>query len=153
MTELHCRALREDDLQALERVVEETGLFPPEMLRPMVAGYLQGGDDLWRCLTADGAPVGLAFCQPEDMADRVWNMRAIAVRPDAQGRGGGAALVSDAETALRDRDARLMIVDTSGDAAFNAARRLYRGCGYREEARIRDFWADGDDKVTFTKAL
>ncbi|MEO1249198.1 MAG: GNAT family N-acetyltransferase, partial [Pseudomonadota bacterium] len=30
---------------------------------------------------------------------------------------------------------------------------FYRRCGYVEEARIRDFWSAGDDKIVFWKAL
>ena len=46
-----------------------------------------------------------------------------------------------------------MIVDTSGTDDFAMTRKFYSQNGYEEEARIRDFWADGDDKVIFRKAL
>ena len=46
-----------------------------------------------------------------------------------------------------------MIVDTSGTEAFAETRAFYRKNGYTEEARIRDYWADGDDKITFRKPL
>jgi energy-coupling factor transporter ATP-binding protein EcfA2 len=47
----------------------------------------------------------------------------------------------------------LLLADTSGTAAFSRTRAFYREIGYLEEARIRDFWADGDDKVVFSKRL
>ena len=46
-----------------------------------------------------------------------------------------------------------MIADTSGDAGFTATRKFYAAKGYDEEARIRDFWGTGDDKVTYWKSL
>ena len=49
--------------------------------------------------------------------------------------------------------ARLIVVDTSGIEDFAGTRAFYARSGYDEEARIRDFWATGDDKVIFRKAL
>ena len=48
---------------------------------------------------------------------------------------------------------RVLIVDTSGTESFSGTRRFYNRCGYTEEARIRDFWGPGDDKIVFWKAL
>jgi len=47
----------------------------------------------------------------------------------------------------------LLIADTSGTEAFQAARAFYAGNDYAQEARIGDFWALGDDKVVFAKRL
>ncbi len=57
------------------------------------------------------------------------------------------------EAELRIRGARILIADTSGAAGFTAARKFYAAKGYDEEARIRDFWGTGDDKVTYWKSL
>ena len=46
-----------------------------------------------------------------------------------------------------------MIADTSGADEFAQTREFYRKNDYSEEARIRDFWAEGDDKVIFWKSL
>jgi len=80
-------------------------------------------------------------------------MLALAVHPHVQGKGYGAALVRAAEAHLREAGHRILIVDTSGTDDFAQTRAFYAHLGYAEEARIRDFWADGDDKVTFRKAL
>ncbi|WP_425082122.1 GNAT family N-acetyltransferase [Ruegeria arenilitoris] len=80
-------------------------------------------------------------------------MLALAVRPDLQGKRLGAALVKAAEQYLKDKGQRILIVDTSGTDNFALARKFYAQNGYEEEARIRDFWADGDDKIIFRKAL
>jgi ribosomal protein S18 acetylase RimI-like enzyme len=77
----------------------------------------------------------------------------IAVRPDRQRQGRGAALLRHVEQALAARDGRLLLVETSGLASFERTRAFYRKCGYDEEARIRDFYKAGEDKVVFRKAL
>ncbi|GFE52539.1 hypothetical protein So717_42920 [Roseobacter cerasinus] len=48
---------------------------------------------------------------------------------------------------------RLLIVDTSGTEAFDDTRRFYAKNSYATEAKIRGFWADGDDKIIFAKRL
>jgi ribosomal protein S18 acetylase RimI-like enzyme len=87
------------------------------------------------------------------MTEGTWNMLLIAVHPDYQNSGRGAALVAHLETVLRTREARLIIVETSGFDEFEQARRFYRKLGYAEEAQIREFYAPGEDKLVFVKAL
>ncbi len=77
----------------------------------------------------------------------------IAVRPDRQRQGRGAALVRYVEETLMARGARVLLVETSGLESFERTRAFYRTCGYDEEARIRDFYKAGDDKIVFRKAL
>ncbi|MCV6597485.1 MAG: N-acetyltransferase, partial [Mangrovicoccus sp.] len=87
------------------------------------------------------------------LAEGTVNMLALAVHPERPGTGMGAALVAAAEAHLGTKDQRILIVETSGTEAFARTRAFYLQNGYEEEARIRDFWAKGDDKVIFRKAL
>ena len=48
---------------------------------------------------------------------------------------------------------RFLLVETSGLPEFEDTRRFYRTRGYGEEARIRDFYTSGEDKVIFRRAL
>ena len=145
------RAPRASDIPALAAVADET-LFPGDMLDAMIAPALGGqSPDIWRVVTSRGTPVGFAFAQPEAMTDRTWNLRAIAVRPDVHGSGAGTALLCDMEHALG--DARLLIIDTTQLPDQDRARRFYAARGYAQCATIPDFFAVGEDKVTFAKAL
>jgi ribosomal protein S18 acetylase RimI-like enzyme len=65
----------------------------------------------------------------------------------------GSALVGHVENALMERGARLLIVETSGLPDFEAARAFYSKCGFTDEARIKNFFAAGDDKIVYTKLL
>lgn len=95
----------------------------------------------------------LAYFQPMPAADRVWDLTMIAVQPDLQGRGLGAHLLAVVEETLRREGARLLIVDTSGTEQYDLTRKFYAKQGYTEEGRIRDYWADGDDKIVFRRLL
>ena len=146
-----------DDITALMAIVEAIGFQPNELeeLSEMLADYFDGdsnSDRFW-LTDDDGGPVGIAYCAPEQMTSGTWNLLLIAVRPDCQGQGRGTALIRDVEQILTVRGARLLLVETSGLADFERTRIFYRKCGFDEEARIRDFYAAGDDKIVYRKAL
>jgi len=142
------------DIPALQEVLDKTGLFPSDMLPDMLAPSLTGETEaFWLTCFVEGTAVGLCYTAPEDHAPGTWNMLALAVHPDLQGRRLGTTLVTAVEQHLIAREQRILVVDTSGTEAFARTRQFYAQAGYEEEARIRDFWAEGDDKVTFRKAL
>ena len=94
----------------------------------------------------------VAYYQPR-ASDRVWDLTMIAVDPGRHGKGIGRSLMGRAEADLREDGVRLLLVDTSATAQYDRTRRFYRALGYDEEARIRDYWGDGDDLVVFRKDL
>lgn len=147
-----------DDIPALKQIIDATDMFPSELLDDMIAGFFHDKEngEIW--LTYDtsddqNGAKAIAYCRPEEMTDRTWNLLLIAVDPDFQGEGIGAALMSHIEDHLAARGQRVLIVETSGTDALARTREFYRLCQYDQESRIRDFYADGDDKITFWKAL
>lgn len=148
------RLAKADDIPALKRIVEDTDMFPPEMLDDMMAGYLTDPEcqDFWLTYD-DNGPVAIAYCAPERMAEGTWNLYLIAVDPAHQGKGRGGAVMDHIEAALAGRGARILLVETSGLPEFARTRAFYDRCGYERAAVIRDFYAAGEDKVVFRKDL
>lgn len=149
------RPLIPNDLPSLKSVIDRVGLFPSDLLGGMVEGCLSGAtpEEIWLTAETDG-PVGLAYCAPERMTSGTWNVLLIAVDPDAQRRGVGKALMAHVEARLSAEGHRVLLVETSGLPAFEGARRFYGDrMGFDEEARIREFYDRGEDKVIFRKAL
>jgi ribosomal protein S18 acetylase RimI-like enzyme len=151
---LTIRPVTPDDVPALKAVIDANGLFPSDMLDDMVASYLNEGasDDFWLTVD-DGGPVAVAYYVPERMTQGTWNLLLIAVHPDREGQGLGAALLRHVEQALAERGERVLLVETSGLPTFERTRAFYRNLGYDQEARIRDFYQAGEDKIVFRKAL
>src|SRR4028119_818971 len=148
-----------NDTAALIALADATGLFEPNQLEEvgeMLGDYFggnSGSEHFWITDDDEDGPVGVAYCAPEPMTDGTWNLYLIAVRPDRQGQGRGATLVRYVEQTLTARGGRILLVETSGLPDFDRTRLFYAKCGYEEEARIRDFYAAGDDKVVFRKVL
>jgi len=147
-----------DDKAALIALADAVGLFRPnelEELSEMLDAYYNGSlgvNHFWVTDDDDG-PVGVAYYAPEQMADQVWNLYLIAIHPDRQGQGRGGMLIRHVEQAITALGGRMLLVETSGVPSFELTRAFYRKYGYDEEARIRDFYRPGEDKIIFRKAL
>ncbi len=144
------RPAQSSDIPAIGAIAEASRLFPAEMAPDMVAPALAGGTDVWLVAEEDGAPVGFAFARAEDLTDRVWNILAMGVAPQAR----GAHLATDLLQAIEARlDARMIVIETTQLPDQFAARTLYSKQGYDPVAVIPDFFAVGEDKITFRKVM
>jgi ribosomal protein S18 acetylase RimI-like enzyme len=101
----------------------------------------------------DGEVVGFAYYAPDGMTDRTWYLYWIAVKRDTQARGVGSHLLRHAEADVRHRRGRLFLIETSSQPSYEPTRRFYLKHGYEVGAVLRDYYADGDDLVTFRKRL
>jgi ribosomal protein S18 acetylase RimI-like enzyme len=97
--------------------------------------------------------IGYACFGATPATDGTYDLYWLAVDPAAQGRGIGSALVRAVEAKLLDRGARLLVVETSSRPDYEGSRRFYARSGYREAARVRDFYAPADDRIVLTTRL
>jgi len=129
-------------------------MFPSEMLEGMTAAYFAGDNEAHRWVVAEaGTVAGIAYTIPEPLTEGTWNTLCICVDPEVHGQGIGSALMRHIEDELRREGARVLLVETSGTPDFERTRGFYDMLGYEREARIRDYYSAGDDKIIFRKAL
>ncbi|MDS3859347.1 GNAT family N-acetyltransferase [Thermosynechococcaceae cyanobacterium BACA0444] len=147
-----------DDRDALLALAQAVGLFDSDQiveLTQMLDQYFSNdsqSQNLW-LTDYDHGPVGVAYAGAEPMTHGTWNLYLIAIHPNYQKQGRGSMLLKYIEKVLAERGERVLLVETSGTDEFQYVRAFYRNNGYEEEARIRDFYADGVDKVVFRKVL
>jgi GNAT superfamily N-acetyltransferase len=143
-----------DDLSAVSSILDETELFPSEMLAEMAEPYLSGADPhIWLTACEGHDVLGFAYCEPERMTDGTYNLLAIAVDPNRQSGGIGQLIVAAVEQAVGDLAGRVLLVETSSLPEYERTRSFYDQLGYGREAVIREFYAKGEDKVVFRKQL
>ena len=82
-----------------------------------------------------------------------WDLYWIAVDPRLHGAGVGRALMHATEDAIRARDGRLIVIETASKPSYDATRAFYVKYGAVEAARVKDFYAPGDDKVVYGKKV
>lgn len=148
------RCVKAADLPFLIDVVDNSGLFPGDMLEPMIGDSLEdeASQAIWLTYETE-SPVAVAYLAPERMTSGTWNLYLIAVHSDHQGQGIGAKLMGYVENLLRSRDQRILVVETSDLDEFARTRRFYTDIGYSKEAHIREFYDEGEGKVIFWKKL
>jgi len=149
------RKVVKDDIKGLKEVLNSIDLFPAEMLDDMIADYFENTEtgDIWFTAIQDEKPVAIGYCVSEKLTEGTYNLYAIGIRSDLQGKGIGGAMMNYIEEELKSQGQRILIVETSGTEDFRLTRKFYENLNYTKEAVIRDFWSEGDDKVIFWKKL
>ncbi|HEY9657867.1 MAG TPA: GNAT family N-acetyltransferase [Allocoleopsis sp.] len=159
------RLSQSKDIAAILSIAEAIGFQPGELevVHQLLTDYFTDGDGreslqsannrrFWLTHDQDNDRViGVAYCEPERMTDQTWNLQLIAIHPNHQGQGHGSRLLHHVEETLKAHGGRMLLVETL--ASFNLVQAFYRKHSYEEEARIRDFYAAGDDKIVFRKVL
>ena len=101
----------------------------------------------------EGDLIGYACYGSTPGTTGTYDLYWIAVHPEHQGEGGGSRLIDEVERRLNEREARLLVVETSSRTDYESTRRFYERRGYAECASISDFYAFGDDRVIYAKRL
>lgn len=149
------RKVTQQDFEGLRNVVDSSGLFPSEYLEEMISDYFgnPATQDIWLTKVEDDKSLAVGYCAPEKFTEGTYNLYAIGVLQEHQGKGIGREMMQYLESFLKEQSARVLIVETSSDEQFNLTRKFYKDLGYDHEATIRDFWQEGEDKVIFWKKL
>ena len=156
MTEIDIRPATPDDISVLMGILEGSGLFGPDDLPGMedhIRGDFEGTGGIWLIAGHRGRAVGAAMHAADGLGTEVRNLLFLGVLEEARGRGVATALISRVEQASVEAGVRLVLIETSSDAAQAPARSLYAGLGYRIDGRIRGYYAPGEDKIVFRKTL
>lgn len=151
------RLARAEDLPALKDLTRSSGLFSSDELKAFDGmmddsfASIDGPED-WLVL-GDREVHGAALHGPEPMTPGVWTLWFIAVRADRRREGVAFALLKAVEYVACKAGARLLSVDTSDAPAMAPARALYPAAGFEEEGRFRDWYAEGEARISFRKRL
>jgi D-alanine-D-alanine ligase len=151
---------RPGDPERVRELVAGTGFFSAE--ETAVAGELVA-DRLARddasdyhflfAEDAEGRVVAYACFGPIALTQSSWDLYWIAVDAAVQGRGLGRAVLAGSERRIAALGGRRVYVETSSRPQYLPTRSFYERCGYRVGATFDDFYAPGDGKVVFVKAL
>jgi len=101
----------------------------------------------------EGKAAGFACYGPTALTRGTYDLYWIAVDRSFSRRGVGRALIARVEASVRERSGRLLVVETSGTAAYADTRAFYEGLGYERAATVPEFYGPGDDLVIYIRRL
>lgn len=152
------RKARRSDRQALVEIIESTeniNRSEKDCAIELLDIYLKdpGQKDYYFIVAADenGLPAGYVCYGKTPLTDGVFDLYWILVDGKNRCQGTGTKLLAHTEELVRKDGARMLVAETSGLSAYEPARRFYRRNGFKEEAKIKDFYKPGDDLITYIK--
>jgi ribosomal protein S18 acetylase RimI-like enzyme len=147
------------DVEAVRTLVARVGVFSAaevaiaaELVEERLRNGLASGYHFVLADRVDGL-AGYTCFGPIPATLASFDLYWIAVHPDLHGCGLGARLLIESERRIAEQGGCRVYVDTSSRREYAPARALYIRAGYREAARLLDFYAPGDARLIFEKAL
>lgn len=153
-------AARVDDCLAVREIVTSTGFFSgpevdvaEELVRERLAKGEQSGYYFVFADSPDNGAVGYACYGPTPCTARTFDLYWIAVHEVMRGRGLGRTLLAQVESRLRAIGGGKLIAETSSRSQYEPTQKFYLACGFKQEARIKDYYAPDEDILYFTKNI
>jgi ribosomal protein S18 acetylase RimI-like enzyme len=140
-------------------LIRATGFFNPEeeeVALELIDDRLAHGEaSHYRFLIAErtGQVAGYACWGPIPGTAASVDLYWIAVHPDQQGKGIGRLLLEAAEAQIAEAGRSRVYIETSTRGQYAGTRGFYLACGYDLAAELPDYYAPGDGKAVFVKAL
>ncbi len=156
---LSIRRVEPADLDSIHWIAASTGVASGSdiaaALERMDAAVVLGEDSAHQVymLEDGGVPVGFMCFGSVARTQGTWQLFAIGVDSTGHGKGFGRHLLAYAESEVRRRGGRLLLVETSSSEADAGAVAFYERTGFGLMARIVGFFRQGEDKLFLGKAI
>jgi len=156
---INIRAMNQEDKPSIMQILRSTAEFKrsevivaEEVIDSHLSDSYRSG---YHILVAElnSTIAGYICFGPTPLTEGTWDIYWMAVAPDKQRKGVGSALLESAEKSIREAEGRLAIIETSSTPAYEKTKHFHLGHGYEIIARIPDFYAPGDDKLTLQKRV
>ena len=157
---MEIRSLVEKDRVGLLSMLIKTRAFTSgeievamELIDIVLKNPIQRDYNIHCMVNDENQAIGYICHGPTPMTQGTFDLYWIAVDPDVQEQGVGSKLLGFLEEAVKARGGRMILADTSTLPDFKKTQGFYLKNGFREVARIPDYYHPGNDRITFCKKL
>lgn len=96
---------------------------------------------------------GYVCIGPRPLTDGTYDLYWIAVNPNVQSKGIGSGLIRFIEVHIKNKNGRLILIETSGKPSYEKERKFYEKNSYTELVNIKDFYSIDDALVIYGKYI
>jgi ribosomal protein S18 acetylase RimI-like enzyme len=147
------------DPQHIRAITESTGVFSPVEISIAVElaeeRLAKGPASGYHFIFAEreGKVLGYTCYGPIALTAGSYDLYWIAVDKSTQGLGLGRTLLEKSEEIIRQEGGRRIYIETSTRPPYAPTRAFYERSGYHVEIVLEEFYAPGDGKAIYVKAV
>jgi D-alanine-D-alanine ligase len=151
--------VKQDDPQHVREIIQSSGYFNEDEVGiaiELVEERVRKGESSgYYFIFIDKAnqPVAYSCFGPIPATKYSYDLYWIAVHEAMRGQGIGKTLLEKSEQVIREMGGRRIYIETSGRERYLPTRHFYLRCNYQEAAVLTDFYAPGDAKYIYVKAV
>jgi ribosomal protein S18 acetylase RimI-like enzyme len=152
------RKFEKSDIAPLAEIVRATKVFHKEEvdvaieLMEIAANEKDQKDYfLYSYVDESGTLQGYYCVGPTPMTKSTYDLYWIAVHPRMHKKKIGHDLLEHCEQQVKGMGGTLLVVETSSQPKYEPTRKFYLRHQYTESAHIKNYYAQGDDLVIYTK--
>ncbi|MBI3600449.1 MAG: GNAT family N-acetyltransferase [Nitrospinae bacterium] len=156
--DIKVRKMLGEDREAIRSILLRTEVFNQDEIdcaMELIDIYLNNPSQkdylLASAINGNNEVVGYVCYGKAPLTHGAYDLYWIAVEPEYQREGVGRILLNYVESEITKLSARMLLAETSSRAVYEKTRRFYIKNGFSEEARVKDFYSTGDDKVIYKK--
>ena len=158
---IYRREIKISDMVAIEKIVRSSGFFNAaeiDLALELAAEKLeQGNNSSYEFLIGESFntnTVAAYTCfglipATAGSYDLYW----IAVDEQFRAKGLGKDILMKTEEVIRSLGGKRIYAETSSRDLYKPTHIFYENCGYIREAFLKDFYAEGDGKIIYSKTL
>lgn len=155
---INFRKMLPGDRAAIYEILQQTDMFNQpeidvamELIDTFLFNKEQKDYIIYVATTNHDEIAGYVCYGPTPATDGTYDIYWIAVAPNLQNKGIGRKLLRLAEDEIVKQKGRMIVIETSSQAKYLPTQQFYQKNKYALEARIKDFYRIGDDRLIFVK--
>jgi len=154
------RKLKYEDRNRIEKIITDTNNFSGDEINTameLIDIYLNVRDQKDYEIFVDegenGIINGYVCIGQRPLTKSTYDLYWIAVNPSVQSKGIGSGLIKYIEEYIKNKNGKLILLETSGKPSYEKERKFYEKNLYSKITEIKDFYDEGDSLVIYGKYI
>jgi GNAT superfamily N-acetyltransferase len=152
---------RKEYREKIHEILKTTGFFSYEEINvalELLDDYLNNPNSTYSIYVAvdeinQEDVIGYVCFGKTPLSYSTYELYWIAVTPHSQGKGIGKELMHFFEQKVKENAGLNILIETSSKTIYEPTRKFYEALGYKVLCVVKDFYAPGDDRITYVKRL